>query len=120
MLPVPASRADRHRFGSEAGLDAQKALAERGHRRARGLDALPNVFDRQDQDYRESVLPRGIPRVAVEAGVTRTAGSSTSAWKAPSSASTASASRPRPASYSSFRVHRGQCRCHGQSSHLIS
>ena len=29
-----------------------------------------NVFDRQDAAYRESVLPRGVPRVAVEAGVT--------------------------------------------------
>jgi transketolase len=29
-----------------------------------------NVFDRQDQAYRTSVLPRGVPRVAVEAGVT--------------------------------------------------
>ena len=28
------------------------------------------VFDRQDEAYRESVLPRGLPRVAVEAGVT--------------------------------------------------
>jgi transketolase len=29
-----------------------------------------NVFDRQDAAYRESVLPRGVPRVAIEAGVT--------------------------------------------------
>ena len=28
-----------------------------------------SVFDRQDRAYRESVLPRGVPRVAVEAGV---------------------------------------------------
>jgi transketolase len=28
------------------------------------------VFDRQDADYRAAVLPRGVPRVAVEAGVT--------------------------------------------------
>jgi transketolase len=28
-----------------------------------------NVFDRQDAAYRETVLPRGVPRVAVEAGV---------------------------------------------------
>jgi transketolase len=34
--------------------------------------AMPstNVFDRQDAAYRESVLPRGVPRVAIEAGVT--------------------------------------------------
>jgi len=29
-----------------------------------------SAFDRQDAVYRESVLPRGVPRVAVEAGVT--------------------------------------------------
>ena len=29
-----------------------------------------DVFDRQDAAYRASVLPRGVPRVAVEAGVT--------------------------------------------------
>jgi transketolase len=29
-----------------------------------------SVFDRQDQNYRDSVLPKGMPRVAVEAGVT--------------------------------------------------
>jgi transketolase len=28
-----------------------------------------DVFDRQDEQYRASVLPRGVPRVAVEAGV---------------------------------------------------
>ena len=28
------------------------------------------VFDRQDADYKSSVLPDGVPRVAVEAGVT--------------------------------------------------
>jgi len=28
------------------------------------------VFDRQDAAYRASVLPRGLPRVAIEAGVT--------------------------------------------------
>jgi transketolase len=29
-----------------------------------------SVFDRQPEDYRAQVLPRGLPRVAVEAGVT--------------------------------------------------
>jgi transketolase len=29
-----------------------------------------SVFDRQDAVYRAQVLPRGMPRVAVEAGVT--------------------------------------------------
>ena len=29
-----------------------------------------SVFDRQDENYRSAVLPKGLPRVAVEAGVT--------------------------------------------------
>ena len=29
-----------------------------------------NVFDQQDAAYQNSVLPQGLPRVAVEAGVT--------------------------------------------------
>jgi transketolase len=29
------------------------------------------VFDRQDADWREAVLGRGLPRIGVEAGVTR-------------------------------------------------
>ena len=29
-----------------------------------------SVFDRQDENYRAAVLPKGLPRVAVEAGVT--------------------------------------------------
>ena len=28
------------------------------------------VFDKQDADYRNDVLPRNLPRVAIEAGVT--------------------------------------------------
>jgi len=58
--------------GSEVGiaLEAQKRLA---------LENIPvrivsmpstSVFDRQDAAYRTSVLPHGLPRVAVEAGVT--------------------------------------------------
>jgi transketolase len=57
--------------GSEVqlALEAQKMLAMRdiGAR----VVSMPStsVFDRQDAHYRESVLPPGIPRVAVEAGV---------------------------------------------------
>ncbi len=58
--------------GSEVALamGAKKALAEAGI--AVRVVSMPSssVFDRQDAAYRESVLPRGIPRVAVEAGVT--------------------------------------------------
>src|SRR5258706_7669543 len=57
--------------GSERGLavDAQKALAEQGV--AARVVSMPatTVFDRQHTAYRESVLPRGIPRVGIEAGV---------------------------------------------------
>ena len=57
--------------GSEVqlALDAQKTLASEGV--PARVVSLPStsVFDRQEAGYRESVLPRGIPRVAVEAGV---------------------------------------------------
>ena len=58
--------------GSEVdlALKAQAKLAEEGV--AVRVVSMPctNVFDRQDAAYRDSVLPRGVPRVAVEAGVT--------------------------------------------------
>ncbi|MBE2259733.1 MAG: transketolase, partial [Rhodobacteraceae bacterium] len=57
--------------GSEVklALDAQRALADQGI--AVRLVSMPcaEVFDRQDAAYRATVLPRGVPRVAVEAGV---------------------------------------------------
>ncbi len=58
--------------GSEIGLAmmAQKALAETGvHVRVVSMPCT-NLFDRQDPSYKDSVLPKGIVRVAVEAGVT--------------------------------------------------
>jgi transketolase len=58
--------------GSEVSLAvaAQKLLADTGI--AVRVVSMPstNVFDRQDAAYRESVLPKGMKRVAVEAGVT--------------------------------------------------
>jgi transketolase len=58
--------------GSEVGiaLDAQKLLAQENV--AVRVVSMPStsVFDRQDAAYRDSVLPRGVPRIAVEAGVT--------------------------------------------------
>ena len=58
--------------GSEVGLAvmAQKALAETGVQARVVSMPCTNVFDRQDRDYKDSVLPKGIGRVAVEAGVT--------------------------------------------------
>jgi transketolase len=49
---------------------AQKALAEEGiHVRVVSMPCT-NLFDRQEQDYKNSVLPKGVRRVAVEAGIT--------------------------------------------------
>jgi len=60
--------------GSEVGiaLSAQKALAEAGIPVRVVSMACTSLFDRQDAAWRESVLPKGLPRVAVEAGVTDT------------------------------------------------
>ena len=59
--------------GSEVALAmaAQQLLDARGI--AVRVVSLPssNVFDRQDRAYREFVLGRGLPRIGVEAGVTR-------------------------------------------------
>jgi transketolase len=58
--------------GSELGLvlEARDRLAEQGI--AVRVVSLPSttVFDRQSTEYRAQVLPEGVPRVAVEAGVT--------------------------------------------------
>lgn len=58
--------------GSEVALamTAQKALSEQGIQVRVVSMPCTNLFDRQDQAYQESVLPAGIKRVAVEAGVT--------------------------------------------------
>jgi transketolase len=57
--------------GSEVGLAvaAQEALAEEDI--PVWVVSMPctEVFDRQDSAYQEAVLPHGVPRVAVEAGV---------------------------------------------------
>ena len=57
--------------GSEVALalEAQKALAEQGV--AARVVSMPctGMFDRQDAAYRQSVLPQGLRRVAIEAGV---------------------------------------------------
>ena len=58
--------------GSEVSLAvaAQRQLQDAGF--GVRVVSMPstNVFDRQDQAYRDSVLPPGLPRIAVEAGVT--------------------------------------------------
>ncbi len=58
------------------GSEVQLALAAQKLLAAEGIPvrvvSMPstNVFDRQSEEYRDSVLPEGLPRVAVEAGVT--------------------------------------------------
>jgi transketolase len=57
--------------GSEVPLaiEAQKLLAQAGtFVRVVSMPAT-TVFDRQDESYRERVLPRDLPGVAVEAGI---------------------------------------------------
>jgi transketolase len=58
--------------GSEVGIasGAAKLLAERGI--AARVVSMPcvEVFHAQDRAYRDSVLPAGVPRVSIEAGVT--------------------------------------------------
>ena len=58
--------------GSEVGLamGARDALAKEGIAVRVVSMVCTSVFDRQEAAYRASVLPRGVPRVAVEAGVT--------------------------------------------------
>ncbi|MGB7542782.1 MAG: transketolase [Burkholderiales bacterium] len=57
------------------GSEVQLAMGAQANLAAEGIAvrvvSMPctGVFDRQDAAWRESVLPRGIPRVAVEAGV---------------------------------------------------
>ncbi|MEW5835420.1 MAG: transketolase [Pseudomonadota bacterium] len=59
--------------GSEVSLamDAQRLLDERGL--PVRVVSLPSstVFDRQDAAWRDAVLGRGLPRIGVEAGITR-------------------------------------------------
>ena len=58
--------------GSEVNLaiKAQEELAAKGtHVRVVSMPST-SVFDRQDQDYKDSILTPGVVRIAVEAGVT--------------------------------------------------
>ena len=70
--PGGAPRAVIIATGSEVAiaLAAQQVLATAGV--AVRVVSMPctSIFDRQDAAWREAVLPRGLPRVAIEAGVT--------------------------------------------------
>jgi len=58
--------------GSEVSiaLAAQESLAAEGIRVRVVSMPCTSLFDRQDEAWRRAVLPPGVPRVAVEAGVT--------------------------------------------------
>jgi len=72
LSDAPNPRAVVIATGSEVqlALGAQRQLAEAGI--AVRVVSMPSttVFDRQTDEYRDSVLLRNIPRIAVEAGVT--------------------------------------------------
>jgi transketolase len=72
LSDAPEARAVIIATGSEVplALGAQKLLAEQGVPVRVVSMPSTSVFDRQGAAYRNSVLPRELPKVAVEAGVT--------------------------------------------------
>jgi transketolase len=72
LADAPGARAVIIATGSEVALatGAQAQLAADGIPVRVVSMPSTSVFDRQDEGYRASVLPKGLPRVAVEAGVT--------------------------------------------------
>jgi transketolase len=72
LSDAPGARAVIMATGSEVALaiGAQKALAAVGVPVRVVSMPCTSVFDRQDAAWRTSVLPYGLPRVAVEAGIT--------------------------------------------------
>lgn len=58
--------------GSEVGLasDSMDVLVEKGHKVRLVSMPCTDMFDDQDQDYKDAVLIPGVKRLAVEAGVT--------------------------------------------------
>jgi transketolase len=72
LSDAPGARAVIIATGSEVpvALGAQKLLGEAGVPVRVVSMPSTSVFDRQDADYRNSILPRELPKIAVEAGVT--------------------------------------------------
>ena len=62
-------RAGRSELEVALAIEAAKGLGEQGRKVRVGSMPWTNVFDTQSQQYRDSVLPPGVPRVAIEAGV---------------------------------------------------
>jgi transketolase len=71
LVDAPGAKAILIATGSEVELavNSAKALAEKGIPVRVVSMPCTEVFDMQDAAYRESVLPKGIVRVAVEAGI---------------------------------------------------
>ncbi len=71
LLDAPAAKAVIIATGSEVSLavGAHKVLADAGIPVRVVSMPCTSVFDRQDAAWRASVLPHGVPRVAVEAGI---------------------------------------------------
>ena len=72
LADAPGAKAAILATGSEVSLAlaAQKSLAEAGIPVRVVSMPCTNLFDRQDEAWKRSVLPKDLPRVAVEAGVT--------------------------------------------------
>jgi transketolase len=72
LSDAPNARAVLIATGSEVqlALGAQKLLAESGIPVRVVSMPSTSVFDRQPEDYRDAVLLKNVPRVAVEAGIT--------------------------------------------------
>jgi transketolase len=68
---APGAKAAIIATGSEVSiaLAAQKSLADEGIPVRVVSMPCTSAFDRQDASYRDSVLPKGLPRAAIEAGV---------------------------------------------------
>ena len=71
LRDAPGARVVLIATGSEIELavNSAKALAEKGILARVVSMPSTDVFDLQEQAYKESVLPKGIPRVAIEAGI---------------------------------------------------
>jgi transketolase len=71
LSDAPGARVVILATGSEIAiaLAAQRRLAEAGFPTRVVSMPCTNRFDRQDAEWRQAVLPRGLPRVAIEAGV---------------------------------------------------
>ncbi len=72
LVDAPAPRAVLIATGSEVAVARDAATALQAEGVPVRVVSMPstNVFDRQEPAYRQAVLPDGVPRIAVEAGVT--------------------------------------------------